>query len=83
MEIQMDCASCPGRLRFAGRRNRSKGRLVGACDTCGSVFTLSGGRVAPLDSSPVLRYPTWVAGPFAGRERDPASSWAGRPSVID
>jgi hypothetical protein len=50
MEIEMDCPACPGRLSFTARRTRGAGRLVGSCDACRSVFTLFGGRVAPVEA---------------------------------
>ena len=55
MNIELDCPSCAGRLSFAARRTRGGGRLVGACDSCSSVFTLYGGRIAPLDVLDVRR----------------------------
>lgn len=50
MTIEMNCSNCEGRLTFAARRVRVS-RRVGSCDTCGSVFTLEGGRVVPIDTA--------------------------------
>lgn len=49
MEIVLDCPTCRGRLSFAARRRRGVGKLLGACDTCGSVYGLAGGRIEPID----------------------------------
>ncbi|MCU1371664.1 MAG: hypothetical protein JWO77_2858 [Ilumatobacteraceae bacterium] len=51
MDIEMDCPSCPGRLSFTAKRRRGSGRLVGSCDACGSVFSLFGGRITPIDTT--------------------------------
>jgi len=70
MNIEMDCPSCPGRLAFAARRSGRGGRLVGSCGGCGSVFSLFGGRVAPIDPAlPNREVQPWRFGSLVARER--------------
>lgn len=73
MTVEMDCSCRDGRVVFASRRGRG-GRLLGTCDGCGSVFTLFGGRVTPLDPASTCSKapPSWRFGELVERERSAA-----------
>jgi uncharacterized protein YbaR (Trm112 family) len=50
MTIELECPNCAGPLTFDSKRvPTAAGHLVGSCRSCRSVFSLHGGRIAPID----------------------------------
>lgn len=50
MDIMVNCPECDGHVVFRAARTRSKGRLMGRCESCGSVFSMFGGRLSLVES---------------------------------
>ena len=49
MEILLQCPACDGAAVFRSRTFGSRGRLVGRCTQCSSVYSLDGGRLLAID----------------------------------